>query len=151
MNLNKILLTLVMVVCAFVVFETMISVIPWYRMHSIEIIYPADKKGFAPGDVMRIRIVRDVMIAFEAHTAITLIRIDEDYDEIVWRTHQFFGVESGLQTSILPLVIPTLKMAPSMRGNSYIWRATMSYSPLGGPEKTLVFRTEKFHIEVPDA
>jgi hypothetical protein len=137
-------------VCAFVVFETTLSIIPWYRMKSIEILYSANKKAFAPGDIMKIRIVRDVLIAFEAHTAMALIKLNEDYDEIIYQTDQYFGVRPGLQTSVLYLSIPTLLMAPSMTGNSYIWRAVMSYSPFGGPEKTIVFKSEKFHIEIPD-
>jgi hypothetical protein len=149
MNLNKILLTAVVIVFAFVVFETMVSIIPWYRMKSIEIIYPKGKKAFIPGDVMKIKVVRDVLISFEAHTAIALIKLSKDYDEIVWQTHQFFGVRAGSQTTLLSLNIPTLLMVPFMTGNSYIWRAIMTYKPLGGPDKTLVFKTEEFHIEIP--
>jgi hypothetical protein len=149
MNLNKILLTVMVITCAFVVLETMLSFVPWYRMKSIEILYSEDEKAFAPGDIMRVKIVRDVLISFEAHTTIALVKLSKDYDEIVWQTRQFFGVRTGLQTTILSLNIPTLLMVPYMTGNSYIWRAVMTYSPLGGPDKTLVFKTEKFHIEIP--
>ena len=149
LDLNKLLFVLLFMAFTFMVLETAVSIIPWYRMYSIEIIQPKDKKAFAPGDMMPVIITRKALIPFEVHLVRELIKINVASDEMIWRVHEFYGVQPGLRKSTMYLRIPTLAMAPALTGNSYIWKGTMMYSPLGGPEKTVIFKTPKFHIKIP--
>jgi hypothetical protein len=149
-DISKLIFIVLLIGGTFFVFDMMLSVIPWYQMQSIEIVQSKDKK-FTPGEIMPVMIVRRALMAFEVHVVRELIKLGPYSDEMVWQVHEFYGVEPGLRKSKLFLKIPTLAMAPGMSGNSYIWKGTMMYSPFGGPEKTMVFKTEKFHIEVPDA
>ena len=147
-NVNKILAGVLIIIALFIATETLISVIPWYEMRSVEISYPDGQKAFKPGEIMDVIIVRKALIETDINLIRELIKINEFSDEMIYRVHEHYGAQRGLRTSIMHLQVPTLKMAPSLAGNSYIWRGTLTYRPLGMLEKTMTFQTEKFHIEV---
>lgn len=149
-NIGNLLLGFLFIIFMFMVLDIGLSIVPWYQMRSIEIIYPEGEKAYSPGDIMIIVITREALIPFEAHLTRELIKVNESWDEMIWWTHEIYGVEKGLRKSTMYLQIPTLAMAPAMTGNSYIWKGTMVYKPFGGPERTLSFKSKKFHIEVKD-
>ena len=144
MKCKKLCATVMVVIIILFTFNTIMNIVPWYSMKSIEVI----GKDFRPGDTMRVKITRNVLIAFEAHLVRELIKTNPHSDEMVYQIHEYYGLTPGLRTSIMFLRIPTLKQSPQLSGNSYIWRGTMVYRPFGLLQKTVTFETEKFHINV---
>ena len=144
MKYKKICSTVMVIIIILFTFNTVMSIVPWYSMKSIEII----GKDFRPGDIMRVKITRNVLITVEVHLVRELIKTNPQSDEMVYQINEYYGIRPGLRTSIMFLPIPTLKQCPHLSGNSYIWRGTMVYRPFGLLQKTVTFETEKFHINV---
>ena len=140
MKYKKICMAVMAVVIVLFAFNTVMSIVPWYSMKSIEIFQPEDGE-FRPGDTMKVKITRNVLITVEVHLVRELIKTNPQSDEMVYQINEYYGIRPGLRTSIMFLPIPTLKQCPHLSGNSYIWRGTMVYRPFGLLQKTMTFET----------
>lgn len=148
MNINKILTIMVSLTLFLVLSSTIANLIPWYRQ--VEPMKVMGDKSFKPGQPMPIRISRKALIGFEGRVTRELVKVHSDgSEEEVYKIDKLVSIDRGSKTITVYYRIPTIRECPQVSGNTYMWRGSMVYKPLGFLEKTYFFRTEQFQLEVP--
>jgi len=148
-DMTKIMTIAVIIAILFYLCTFAILLIPWYeREDPMRLVNK--EKIYKPGDAVKLEFSRKSLINMQARISRELVRIHEDSTEEVWTVNLNTSVNKGKDLIKLQYFIPSLDQCPVMRSNTYKWRGTIVYRPLGLIEKTVSFETEPFQIEVPD-
>ena len=152
MNINKLLTILVSLTLILVLLNTIGHLIPWYRQKEpMKVIQNGhSREPFKPGAPIAIKVERVALIGFEGRVTRELVKVHPDgAEEEVYKIDKLISIDRGEKSIVVYYRIPTIKECPQVSGNTYLWRGSMVYKPLGFLEKTYFFRTEEFQLEVP--
>ena len=145
-DLTKIMTVAVLVAILIYLLTFAMLLIPWYeRENPMRLV---DKtRTYKPGEAVEFQFHRKSLIDMQAKISRELVRIHEETSEEVWTVNINTSVNKGSDEIKLQYFIPTPEQCPMLHGNTYKWRGTVVYKPLGLIEKTLSFETEPFQIE----
>jgi hypothetical protein len=120
--------------------------VPWYSM---KLPLPVTQKIYYPGDKVELHIDRSSLINLEGRVTRALFRIDKIEEIEILKVATYYNtLAKGIKSITLYYPLPTKEECPHLRGNSYIWRGTLSYKPFGMFTRELHWESEQFHIEV---
>ena len=140
----------VLIILTFLMLGWTISIytITWY---DLRIPIPVTQKTYHPGDEVELHLDRYALINLEGQVTRSLFRIDgaEEYEVLKVATYKN-TIARGIKSITTYYKLPTLDICPHLKGNSYIWRGTLSYRPFGIFKRELHWESEEFHLEIPE-
>ena len=146
MSMNKAATILIILMFLMLGWSISIYTITWY---GLRIPIPVTQKTYYPGDEVELHLDRYALINLEGQITRSLFRIDgvEEYEVLKVATYKN-TIARGIKSITTYYKLPTLEICPHLKGNSYIWRGTLSYKPFGIFQRELHFETEKFNIKI---
>jgi len=143
---------IIILLILFIVYNTAMvgaNFIPWYTQEDPMTI---DRQAYNPGDSVTLTISRRALVDLTAWVTAELIRLDGEVEVEVYKKTWKIVMGAGRKTLEVDWLLPSKKQCPWLGANTFIWKGAIEYQPpLGLPKRLVYFKSEKFHIEAPDA